>query len=426
MTAIAGVNVATDSQGSLLTADGTPLAKRLATVSRRARVRAFLLVLPLLVFVLLLFVAPLAQVFWRGVSNPVVPTVFQRTLDRLALWSGSDAPGEDVYEALVLDLVENRSRPAPGQIFDQVNHVYSGARSLISSTMRKAPELEKPFKKSLVEVDERWADPALWRIIRSLGNRPTPLYFLNVSDYTLDANGNVIGVPEEIRVHNLILWRTIWLSFLVTVVCLLLGYPLAFLLAQLPLRLSNLLMICVLLPFWTALLVRLTAWIALLQADGVILSSLASLGIVDADTKDRPQLVYNLFGTIVAMVHVLLPSMILPLYSVMKTIPPSYMRAARSLGATGFTAFRRVYFPQTLPGISAGALLVFILAVGYYITPAILGGSTGMLVSNLIANYQSSLFDGHAAALATLLLAAVLVLYWLFNKLVGIERLKMG
>jgi putative spermidine/putrescine transport system permease protein len=292
--------------------------------------------------------------------------------------------------------------------------------------MRKAPELEKPFKKSLIEADDRWADPALWHIIRSLGNRPTPLYFLNISDYTLNAQGKIVGVPEEVRVHNLILWRTIWLSLLVTVACLLLGYPLAFLLAQLPLRLSNLLMICVLLPFWTALLVRLTAWIALLQADGVILSSLASLGVVAADTKDRPQLVYNLFGTIVAMVHVLLPSMILPLYSVMKTIPPSYMRAARSLGATGFTAFRRVYFPQTLPGISAGALLVFILAVGYYITPAILGGSTGMLVSNLIANYQSSLFDGHAAALATLLLAAVLVLYWLFNKLVGIERLKMG
>ncbi|MEQ1614194.1 MAG: ABC transporter permease, partial [Hyphomicrobiaceae bacterium] len=244
-------------------------------------------------------------------------------------------------------------------------------------------------------------------------------------DRTLGPTGNVIQVPEDQRIHITIFMRTLWLSFVVTALCMLFGYPVAYLLAHLPLKTSNLLMICVLLPFWTALLVRITAWIALLQNDGVVLSAAVALGLVDP--ANRPQLVYNLIGTLVAMVHVLMPSMILPLYSVMKTIPPTYVRAARSLGATSFTAFWRVYFPQTLPGIAAGGLLVFILSVGYYITPALLGGQSGVLISNFIELHVSKTLNwGLAAALAGLLLTAILVLYWVFNKIVGIDRLKMG
>ena len=426
MTTIAGVSLAKRQAAPILTADGTPLAKRLAYVSRRAKLRAFLLVAPLLLFVLTLFVVPIFQVLGSSASNTVIPSALHRMTQKLATWSGPEAPGEDVYEALVQDLIEVRKSDTPGRILDQVNHVYSGARSLFSTASRNAATLEKPFKKSMIELDEKWGDPVLWRMLKALGAPVTPIYYLNAVDATLDGQGSIVPVPEEIRVHNQIALRTFWLSMLVTVLCFVLGYPIAFLLAQLPMRISNLLMICVLLPFWTALLVRITAWIALLQSDGVVLSSLASLGVVALDTKDRPQLIYNLVGTLVAMVHVLLPSMVLPLYSVMKTVPPSYVRAARSLGATPWTAFWRVYFPQTIPGISAGALLVFILSVGYYITPALLGGSSGVLISNFIADYQNRLYWGHAAALAALLLAAVLVLYWLFNRIVGIDRLKMG
>jgi putative spermidine/putrescine transport system permease protein len=119
--------------------------------------------------------------------------------------------------------------------------------------------------------------------------------------------------------------------------------------------------------------------------------------------------------------------MVLPLYSVMRTIPPSYVRAARSLGATSWTAFRRIYLPQTLPGIGAGALLVFILAVGYYITPALVGGADGQLISNLIAfHMQKSLNWSLAAALAALLLGGILILYWLYDRLVGIDNMKLG
>ncbi|MFZ0487850.1 MAG: ABC transporter permease, partial [Arenicellales bacterium] len=187
----------------------------------------------------------------------------------------------------------------------------------------------------------------------------------------------------------------------------------------------NLLMIMVLLPFWTSLLVRTTSWIVMLQREGVVNDILVALGLLDPE--HRIQMIYNLNGTIVAMTHILLPFMVLPLYSVMKTIPPSYMRAARSLGANPFRAFWKVYVPQTIPGVGAGSILVFILAIGYYITPALVGGRTGQLISNYIAYHmQESLNWGLAAAIGSILLAAVLALYWLYNRLVGVDNMKLG
>jgi putative spermidine/putrescine transport system permease protein len=149
------------------------------------------------------------------------------------------------------------------------------------------------------------------------------------------------------------------------------------------------------------------------------------LGIIG--DENRLQMIYNMNGTVVAMVHILLPFMVLPLFSVMKTISPSYMRAAKSLGATPARAFWTVYFPQTVPGIGAGSILVFILSIGYYITPALVGGRTGQLISNFIAfHMQKSLNWGLAAALGAILLAGVLALYWLYNRVVGIDNMKLG
>ena len=212
---------------------------------------------------------------------------------------------------------------------------------------------------------------------------------------------------------------------LVTAICLLLAYPVANLLAGLPPRKANLLMVLVLLPFWTSLLVRTTAWIVLLQKQGVINDILVGAGMVS--DENRIALIYNQAGTLIAMSHVLLPFMILPIYAVMKTVPPTYMRAAASLGATPLTAFLRVYLPQTMPGVGAGVILVFILSLGYYITPALVGGDSGSLISNMIAYHmQKSLNWGLAAALSTLLLAGVLVLYWLYDRIIGINNLKLG
>ena len=138
-------------------------------------------------------------------------------------------------------------------------------------------------------------------------------------------------------------------------------------------------------------------------------------------------MIYNMTGTVVAMTHVLLPFMVLPLFSVMRTIPPLYMSAAASLGAGFLQAFRRVYWPQTLPGVAAGSLLVFILAIGYYITPALVGGQSGQLISNMVAYHmQQSLNWGLAAALGGVLLAGVFLLYLVFNRLVGVDRMRLG
>jgi putative spermidine/putrescine transport system permease protein len=204
-----------------------------------------------------------------------------------------------------------------------------------------------------------------------------------------------------------------------------LGYPIAYLLATVKTKTSNMLIILVLLPFWTSLLVRTSSWIALLQKEGVINDMLVGIGLLSDD--GRLAMIHNETGTIIAMTHILLPFMVLPLFSVMKTIPPSWVRAARSMGATPFTAFLRIYLPNTIAGIGAGGILVFILAIGYYITPALVGGTKGTLISNFIAYHVStSLNWGLAAALGAILLALVLVLYILYDKVVGISNMRLG
>jgi putative spermidine/putrescine transport system permease protein len=240
-----------------------------------------------------------------------------------------------------------------------------------------------------------------------------------------DKDGSIVRVAPDRRIYGPLFLRTFLMSALISIICLLLAYPLAHLLATLSLRYSNILMIFVLLPFWTSLLVRVTSWMMLLQRQGVVNNLLVGAGVID--DGGRIQMMYNRAGTIIAMTHILLPFMILPLYSVMKAISPNYIRAARSLGANSWTAFWRIYFPQTVPGIGAGVLLVFILAVGYYITPALVGGSSGQMISNLIAfHMQKSLNWSLAAAIGTLLLTGVLLLYWLYVRLLGIDNMKLG
>jgi putative spermidine/putrescine transport system permease protein len=277
---------------------------------------------------------------------------------------------------------------------------------------------------SYVAMDKDWADPGVWKTISTYKSAYTSGYFLN----SIDRQKSEVGSewrPDDQRIYLKLLWRTMLMSLVITCSCIVLGYPIAWLLANLPMRTANILMILVLLPFWTSLLVRTSAWKVLLQQQGVINETRVWLGLVATD--DRLALIKNVTGTIIAMTHILLPFMILPLYSVMKTIPPTYLRAAKSLGATNWTAFWRVYFPQSVPGIGAGSILVFILAIGYYITPEIVGGTKGVFISNRIAYHiSSSLNWGLAAALGSILLAVVMIFYWMYDKIVGIDNVKLG
>ena len=420
----------------LTTADGKPLKAALARAESRAKRRAFFLVLPLLAFVLITFVLPIGEMLKRSVSDPrfiehvdlgngdVTPIMVN-----LRAWfeenDASVAPDEAAYEALVMDLRLLREIKAQGNAGTRINYEYPGARSMFTSGARKSAKLEPPYQAAVIDMKDDWADPALWRAMRDASERYTWNFYLAALDRQKDLDGSIVKVNENRAVYVLLFERTLILSLLITVLTLILGFPVAFLLATLPLRYSNLLMILVLLPFWTSLLVRTTSWIVLLQSQGVVNDIAVGLGLLEDES--RIQMIYNQAGTIIAMTHILLPFTILPLYSVMRPIDQSYVRAARSLGATSWTAFRRIYLPQTVPGIGAGALLVFILAVGYYITPALVGGSTGQLISNLIAfHMQKSLNWSLAAALAALLLGGILLLYWLYDRLVGIDNLKLG
>ncbi|HSH41235.1 MAG TPA: ABC transporter permease [Arenicellales bacterium] len=419
----------TSASGQLVTADGKSLKSSLRRAERRRRFTAFLLVCPLLAFILIVFIVPIAQMMWRSVDNPQVIEALPRTLDALESWDGNDLPGEEVYAALAADFTEDQQRSrqeqAAGPLGIRLNYEVSAARGAVARTVRKVPDFEPPYKEAFLDSHRLWGSNELWRVIKREGRPLTASYYVAALDRQYDDDGDIVLRDENRRIYVPLFGRTFGLSVIILVLTFLLGFPIAYYMSILPMRIANLLMICVLLPFWTSLLVRTTAWIVLLQQQGIINETLLAMGLID--DEGRLTMIYNMTGTIVAMTHILLPFMVLPLYSVMRTIPPSYMRAAVSLGAKPWTAFRRVYFPQTLPGIGAGGVLVFIIAIGYYITPALVGGQSGRMISNEIARHmQESLNWGLAAALGSMLLVAVLILYWAYNRLVGADSLKLG
>jgi len=408
-------------------ADGTPLKESLQKSMKRAKIKALLLVAPLGLFILFSFAIPIAAMVWRSVWSPEIANVLSTTTPAMEQeWDGSGVPGEPVFAALVSDLRQAHGRDI-GRLAARVNYVMPGARSLINKTGNRVDRLDdsQPYKPQVIAIDSDWGEKDVWQILKRESNSFTLSYYVSAIDMRYTADGELVAQPSYLQIYRKLFWRTFWMSALITALTILLGFPVSYLLATLPDRISNLLMIMVLLPFWTSLLVRTSSWIVILQSQGVLNDFLVTFGLVGDD--NRPQMIYNKTGTIVGMTHILLPFMILPLYSVMKGIPPSYLRAAKSLGANPVVAFVRVYVPQTIPGVGAGSILVFILSIGYYITPALIGGSTGQLISNFIAYHMNQSLNWHlAAALGAILLFLVLFLYWLYNKTVGVDAMKLG
>ena len=551
----------TTNSGPMLAADGTPLKTSLARALRRQKLRALMLIAPLLAFVVLTFVVPIGSMLFRSVENQIVSGTLPETVEALDAWDGQDGtlPDETVFQALFFDIFRAAEAKEHTKLGSRLNYERTGLSSMFRTTGRGIDDIgevfqdwledadpafkdgitwyemlsgtggedviearralwanmvgegfagdigftlsgemaallpqtaaaysdwaiytaiadedvvseEDPweavyaafaldlaradtasalasytgagtgplanaiaalpslpqidFRTAFIEENDGWGDTENWQTIKIYSPDYTTGYFLNAIDMEKGLEG-VNARPESQQLYIKLFIRTMIMSLIITGSCILLGYPVAWLLANLPVRSANILMILVLLPFWTSLLVRTSAWKVLLQQQGVINEILVWLGFVD--DANRLILMNNSTGTIIAMTHILLPFMILPLYSVMKTIPPSYLRAAKSLGATNWTAFWRVYFPQSVPGIGAGSILVFILAIGYYITPEIVGGTDGVFISNRIAYHiSSSLNWGLAAALGSILLALVLALYWLYDRIVGIDNVKLG
>ena len=406
--------------------DGLPLEVSLRKAERKNKLKAALLVGPLFVFILITYLFPIADMLFRSVDDRMITKLLPKTFIELEKWDGKALPEENVYEALYRDFYPLAIAKESGKLFQRLNYEKSGFSSGLKRTNRKIKNFEEGnFKEQFIEAHKIWNNVEYWVALKNTAPNFSYVKYLKGLDLKLNQDREIIRVEEDRRIHITLWLRTIKVAFWVTIFCFILSYPIAHLLATLPMKYSNLLMICVLLPFWTSLLVRTSSWMVLLQQQGPINDFIVMIGLVSDDS--RPELMYNVVGTFVAMTQILLPFMVLPLYSVMKTISPSLMRAGKSLGGTPFVAFRKIYFPLTIPGIGAGSLLVFILAIGYYITPALVGGASGSLISNTIAYHMKSSLDwAFASALGAMLLTGVMVIYWLYNKIVGIDNIKLG
>ena len=414
----------TTGKAVLQAGDSRALQQALSRADARRKWRAFALTAPLLVFLLLTLLIPIAALLQRAVENPEVVAALPRTVQSLKGWNPETPPAPASYAALVEDLSHLSDSSDAGALARRLNSEVPGARSLVMGAFRALPLTGSPedIQARLLALDARWAEPPFWQAIAKNSSRWTPDYLLASVDLRRGSGGEVERMPPDQRAFGAILLRTFQISFLVTVCCLALAYPLAWWLASLPARRANLLMILVLVPFWTSILVRVAAWIVLLQSEGLVNRGLMGMGLTDSPLP----LLFNRAGVVIAMVHILLPFMILPLYSVMKNVPASYIRAAVSLGSAPLSAFFRVYVPQTYPGISAGALLVFILSIGYYVTPALLGGADDQMLSYYIARYTNVEVNwGMACALGALLLTATMVLYGVYRR-IGKAELNLG
>ena len=392
--------------------------------ARPARRAAFALALPLVAFLALAFVAPILYLLVTAVDNPETQTVLPHTLEALDSWDGKSTPDELVFAALADDLKLANSERTAALVGKRLNYEISGMRSKMLSAARMAAALEAgPYRDKFLQDDPIWVDPNTWAVIKRNGAGLTPYYLLTAVDLKQSPGGGLERVAPDQAVFLAILGRTLLVAGMVTAFTLLLGYPVAYVLTIAPKAIAGIMMLMVLLPLWTSLLVRTTAWVVLLQSDGVINSILLTLHL----TAEKVQLIFTRVGTVTAMTHIQLPFTILPIDSVMRSIQPTQLRAARSLGAGPTSAFWRIYAPQTVPGVVAGCLMTFILSLGYYITPALVGGPQDQMVSNFISTYiNRDLNWGLAAALGVVLLIVTLAIYGLFLRLVGADKFKLG
>ena len=413
----------------ILTTDGIPLEVSLKKAEKKNKIKAFLLVAPLLLFLIITYIFPIGEMFTRSIDDKMITNMLPKTFKEMESWDGQELPPEEVFSAFYYDykaLVEKQEHGKLGQRLNkEKNGFNSTTKRLFRNIKRKKIDESISIKEQIIKVHPNWNKVEYWQAIKRTAPPYTLAKYLKGMDMYYAPDGSIVQVDEDRRIHRILWLRTLEIAFFVTLFCFLMGYPIAHLLATLPMKYSNLLMICVLLPFWTSLLVRTASWMILLQQQGVVNDFFVMIGLVADD--NRPEMMYNKVGTYVAMTQILLPFMVLPLYSVMKTISPSLMRAGKSLGGTPFVAFWKVYFPLTIPGIGAGCLLVFILAIGYYITPALVGGASGTLISNQIAFHMKQTLDwSFASAMGLMLLTGVLVIYWIYNKIVGVDNIKLG
>ena len=390
------------------------LSQRLRKVDRVKTRRSLMLIAPLLIFVVVCFLFPIFSILSKSVDNPEFSTTLPETTTALQQWSGKTLPDETLYATLGKELISARDRGQIVLIAKRMSYEDASFRRLITAVPRMVPASGENVKEAMIAKQPLWGELSTWQTLQRAAKPLTSYYLLSVFDRKVDVkSGEIKALSPDQALYVNVLLRTLWMALVVTLLCVGIGYPLAYWLAKQPTNRANLLMILVLLPFWTSLIVRTASWIVLLQSGGLINRALMAVGLIDHPLT----LVFNRVGVFISMTHILLPFIVLPLYAVMKGISTGYVRAAVSLGAHPFLAFWRVYVPQTYAGVAAGALLVFMMAIGYYVTPALLGGPDDQMVSYFVAFFTNSTMNwGMAAALGSQLLIIVLLLYIVYAR----------
>jgi putative spermidine/putrescine transport system permease protein len=337
-----------------------------------------LLLAPMVLFVTMTLVVPFALMFVESVRDTDVRNVLPRTIEALEGWDPARPIPSGAYGALVRDFA---AAPASewGRAANRLNREMPGARSLVLATLRKLDAADATDPRSaLIAQDARWGEPGIWRAIWNARGPWTAAFLLAALDLERGQDGAIATTGQSI--YRAIYVRTFGISLTVTAICFLLGLPVAVYLASLPPNRAVPLLLLLMLPLWTSVLVRAMAWILLLQNNGAVNQALIFLRI----TTEPLQLVFNRVGVLIAMTHVLLPFMVLPIYNVMRVIPRNQLRAAGSLGASPWVVFRRVYLPQCRAGIAAGCMLVFASGSGYYVTPALVGGGADQMLGTFV------------------------------------------
>lgn len=379
----------------------------------RAPLIRFGLIAPCLAFMFFVFVWPIAAMLVKGVYSPEVRDALPLTTSVIGEWNGQNIPADNIFEALLADL-KAADRRAIAEAGRRLNYEIPGYRTILIKTAARADSAAGPAQQALIAIDPHWAQPAYWRVLQRASSAITPYYLLAAVDLEQKDDGSIGSVSEDRAIFIDVLLRSLGISAVVTVICLLLAFPVAFHITTVSTRWRGILLLLVLLPFWTSLLVRTSAWVVLLQDNGLINSFLIWAGITNAPI----QMIFNRTGVYIAFVHVMLPFMVMPLYSIMSGISKDYTRAAYSLGASAPRTFFKIYLPLVWPGVWSGCLLTFVICIGYYVTPLLVGGSRDQMLSYFIAFYTKQTVNwGLASALAIVLSVCVLVILGLYGLL---------
>ncbi|MBA8881029.1 ABC transporter permease [Phyllobacterium myrsinacearum] len=386
----------------------------------RKQMVSLALVAPLLLFLIVFFAFPLFTMMKSAVSDPVATQALPASTNALSDWDRSSSPTSEMSAAFVEDLRQINDDQLFGDLVRRLNSAKAGFRTLITKTRTAVKATAGPI--DLTAVDKRWADNSYWQVIAiATSSTITDRNLLAAVDLERNSSGAIDTIPAGASANRTILIRTFTMALAVTAACILIGFPFAMIAASVEGWRRQLLLGAVLLPLWTSLLVRTAAWFILLQDTGLINSTLMFLGL----TTEPVSLIFNRVGVVIAMTHVLLPFMVLPIFSVLVGIPKTLMPAAASLGAHPVRAFLAVLLPLALRGVISGSLLVFMSALGYYITPALIGGAKDQMISSVIAYYATGAANwGMAGALGLVLLVATLLLYVVYLRLSAERELK--